>query len=140
MTVQDEKVTTYGSSSKRTGGRLARLLMLIAGIAALALLGVGMANFLDNRSQPELVKQLESAGFKEVDYTDASEVDGTVASATALYGSCQLRFISTTQQLADGTVVARTALVRDDGSIVYDPTAFKLSLIDAFAPCTDTTT
>jgi hypothetical protein len=102
-------------------------------IVMISLLIGGYWVYTQTIGKSDLVRQVESSGFTNVSYFAG---DGEVtASATAEYGKCVVRFISTTQTVDDNSRVARLALVLDNGSFIYDPTPATLSTNKTFSVC-----
>lgn len=82
-------------------------------------------------------RSIENAGFNNVVVFQADETKQTIESATANYGSCQLRFIIATQELPGGQgVIERLAVVESDGGLLFDTTPSELASMERYAPCT----
>jgi len=124
-------IRKLGSSIKKVLDKLFTPVVVVFVILFLA--EMAYVAYAQITAPSSLAQQVEGAGFIEVKYFGST--DDTVASATGWYGKCQLRFVSATQKLQDGTKVKRLALVKDKGSYLYDPTPQKLSAYNAFSIC-----
>ncbi len=112
-------------------------LFQIIGIAALIAAVVWLTTGLITSKTVTLEKAITNAGFENVTIYPADTSKQTVASATASYGSCQLRFIIATQELSGGQgTIERLAIVESDGKLVFDATPTELSSMERYAPCT----
>ena len=109
------------------------LFVLVVGLLLFVALALTMG-FLTSSS---LQRSIENAGFNNVVVFPADETKQTIESATANYGSCQLRFIIATQELPGGQgVIERLAVVESDGGLLFDTTPTELASMERYAPCT----
>ena len=120
---------------KNKGKILVAVLVLVVVCAGAWYLATNQGNYNLPGTQPQLVGQVESAGFTDVRYYPADPTLQTVESATAKYGDCQLTFKLTTRTVEDGSSIVSLAVVNDDGKFIYDATPAKLSADENFSSC-----
>ncbi|MBP7820920.1 hypothetical protein KA043_02330 [Candidatus Saccharibacteria bacterium] len=120
---------------KSKGKFLVVLFVLVAVCAAAWFLATNLGSVSLLGTQTQLVAQVESAGFTDINYYPADEALQTVESATAKYGDCQLTFKLTTRTVEDGSSIVSLAVVNDEGKFIYDATPAKLSADENFNSC-----
>lgn len=120
---------------KNKGKFLAVILVLVVVLAGAWYLVTNQGSINLPGIQPQLVGQVESAGFTEVRYYPADSSLQTVESATAKYGDCQLTFKLTTRSVEDGSSIVSLAVVTDEGKFIYDATPAKLGADENFSSC-----
>lgn len=128
---------SVGKSKNKPKRVWPKRLIQVIGIAALIAAVVWLTTGLIASKTVTLEKAITNAGFENVTIYPADTSKQTVASATASYGSCQLRFIIATQELSGGQgTIERLAIVESDGTLVFDATPTELSSMERYAPCT----